>query len=66
MEAIGSWITSAITGKYPLVSVKSTVDGRSYKVRDLPDKQQAADLLARVRIKLGKLADHLPVHGCKI
>ena len=59
MESIGAWISSALTGKYPLVNVKSTVDGRTYKVRDLPDKQQAADLLARVRIKLGNLADYL-------
>ncbi len=59
MESIGAWISSALTGKYPLVSVKSSVDGRTYKVRDLPDKQQAADLLARVRMKLGKLADYL-------
>jgi hypothetical protein len=39
---------------YPLVSVRSTVDGEVYKVRDLPDKQQAADLIARVRLKIQK------------
>lgn len=42
-------------GNYPLVDVKSTVDSRVYKVRDLPDKQQAADLLARVRQKVAQL-----------
>lgn len=42
-------------GNYPLVDVKSTVDSRTYKVRDLPDKQQAADLLARVRQKVAQL-----------
>jgi len=42
-------------GNYPLVDVKSTVDSRIYKVRDLPDKQQAADLLARVRQKVAQL-----------
>jgi hypothetical protein len=54
-----NWISGAITGKYPLVSVKSNVDGRNYKVRDLPDKQKAADLLAAVRAKLGRLFDIL-------
>jgi hypothetical protein len=54
-----NWISGAITGKYPLVPVKSQVDGRTYRVRDLPDKQQAADLLAKVRAKLGRLFDIL-------
>ena len=40
---------------YSMVEVKSSVDGQPYRVRDLPDKQQAADLLARVRMKLQKL-----------
>ncbi len=44
---------------YPLVEVKSSVDGKIYKVRDLPDKQDAANLMARVRIKIAKLCDHL-------
>jgi len=48
-----------MTSKYPLVQVKSTVDGRNYSVRDMPDKQQAADLLARVRRKLEKLVEML-------
>ena len=48
-----------MTSKYPLVQVKSTVDGRNYSVRDMPDKQQAADLLARVRQKLQKLVEML-------
>jgi hypothetical protein len=59
MSGLGSWITSIFTGKYPLVEVKSRVDGRTYMVRDLPDKQEAADLLAKVRIRLGKLCDQL-------
>jgi hypothetical protein len=48
-----------MTGKYPLVEVKSKVDGRTYKVRDMADKQEAADLLAKVRIRLAKFCDHL-------
>jgi hypothetical protein len=45
--------------RYPIVSQRSTVDGREYKVRDLPDKQKAADLLANLRMTLGKLTDAL-------
>ena len=44
---------------YPTVKVTSSVDGQSYSVRDLPDKQEAADIMARVRIKMKKLKIHL-------
>jgi hypothetical protein len=44
---------------YPLVDVKSTVDGKIYRVRDIPDKQKAADLLAKVRQRMKKLSIHL-------
>lgn len=54
MDAL-NWIKSAVTGKYPLVPIRSSIDGRTYKVRDLPDKQEAANLLAKVRIRLEKL-----------
>lgn len=43
------------SSKYPLVNVTSSFDNRVYKVRDLPDKQEAADLLARVRQKIQSL-----------
>ena len=46
-------------GMYPTVDVRSNVDGLTYKVRDLPDKQEAADLMAKVRIKLTKLCKTL-------
>lgn len=48
-----------MTSSYPIVQVRSSVDGLMYNVRDLPDKQKAADLLARVRRKLKKLIDIL-------
>lgn len=48
-----------IGGNYPSVYVTSTIDGKSYKVRDLPDKQQAANLMATLRIRLMKLCDAL-------
>jgi hypothetical protein len=47
------------TSKYPIIHVRSKVDGLMYNVRDMPDKQEAADLLARVRHKLQKLIDVL-------
>ena len=56
---MASWLTSLFGGNYPLIPVKSTIDGRTYKVRDLPDKQEAANLMATVRIKLTKLCSLL-------
>lgn len=47
------------SNRYPLVNVKSTIDGQIYSVRDMRDKQQAADLLARVRLKLKNFIAHL-------
>ena len=44
-----------IGSSYPVVSIQSSVDGQTYRVRDMSDKQAAADLLARVRIKMKKL-----------
>lgn len=51
--------TFNVTSQYPLVSVTSKVDGRQYQVRDMPDKQQAADLLANVRRKIQSLYESL-------
>jgi hypothetical protein len=48
-----------MSNKYPIVSVKSSIDGFTYRVRDMPDKQAAADLMARVRMKMNKLRMHL-------
>ena len=45
--------------KYPVAYVKSTIDKESYLVRNLPDKQEAADRLARVRQKILILQKHL-------
>ena len=47
------------TSHFPTIYVTSTVDGKSYKVRDMSDKQKAADLMATIRIKLTKLCDEL-------
>ncbi len=46
-------------GNYSTTWVTSTVDGKQYKVRDMPDKQEAANLMARLRLRLVKLTDTL-------
>lgn len=48
-----------VGSSYPSISIRSSVDGQSYNVRDMPDKQAAADLLARVRLLMKKLYLHL-------
>jgi hypothetical protein len=57
LNSVMNFLKSSLStsSNYPLVDVKSTVDGKTYKVRDMPDKQQAADLLARVRQKIIRL-----------
>jgi hypothetical protein len=45
--------------QFPLVDIKSSVDGRIYRVRDMADKKEAADLMARVRIKIDRLYVYL-------
>lgn len=46
-------------GRYEVTYVKSKVDNRSYLVRDLPDKQAAADMLASIRKNIFYLSDYL-------
>lgn len=45
--------------KYEMSYIKSSVDNEKYLVRNLPDKQQAADRLARVRQKILLLMKYL-------
>ena len=44
---------------HDMAHVESTVDGKKYLVRNLPDKQEAADRLARTRAKLLRLMSNL-------
>ncbi len=44
-----------------LVKIKSTVDDRTYLVRNLPDSQEAANLLGSVRKNIIQLTDYLEV-----
>lgn len=48
ITVIGIYIKTRVQ----LISVTSTIDNRSYRVRNLPDKQNAADLLARIRMNI--------------
>jgi predicted metal-dependent hydrolase len=47
------------TRSYEVIYTKSKIDNKEYLVRNLKDKQKAADLLAKVRAKLIKIVDHL-------
>lgn len=44
---------------YDVMYVQSNIDGREYLVRNMPDRQHAADLLAQVRSKLVTLTEYL-------
>jgi len=41
------------------IYVKSELDNKEYLVRDLPDKQEAANMLARLKLNIDKLVEHL-------
>lgn len=45
-------------GPKNVVDVKSSVDGNTYSVQNLSDKQQAADLMAKIRKNLETLIQH--------
>lgn len=45
--------------KYEVEYVKSNIDNKKYLVRDLLDKQDAADLLALVKLNIDRLTNHL-------
>jgi hypothetical protein len=59
LKSTGEFVTSLFGNKYPLVNVKSKVDGKTYRVRDMRDKQEAADLMAKLRLKMAKFYMHL-------
>ena len=44
---------------FPIIEVMSSVDGEAYRVRDMPDKQNAADMMARIRLNMKKLKLHV-------
>lgn len=44
---------------FPTTEVLSSMDGQYYRVRDMPDKERAANLMASVRKRLTQLCDAL-------
>jgi hypothetical protein len=57
LERANDLFKSIMGGNYPTCYVTSTVDGKQYKVRDMPDKQNAANLMAKVRMRIEKLCN---------
>jgi hypothetical protein len=51
-----AWVRTAPSDVVP---VRSTVDGREYLVRRLPDRQEAADVLARINADLEAVVRHM-------
>jgi hypothetical protein len=58
-DKVNSLFTSIVGTKFPTVDVVSSVDGKTYRVRDMNDKNGAADLMATIRLRLMKLCDAL-------
>ena len=48
---------------YDVVMVKSIANGKNYLVRNLPDKQEAADLLGKLAVKLENLVNIVKTKG---
>ena len=60
LETANNKFSSIIGGtRHATILVTSNIDGKQYKVRDMPDKQEAANLMARLRIRLMKITDAL-------
>lgn len=60
LYVIYQWL---IKSTYDIVYVKSSINGKEYLVRNLPDKQHAADLLAKISLKLEKLVSIMQTQG---
>jgi hypothetical protein len=52
-------VFNSLYKNFNLTSIKSTVDGRTYSVRKLPDKLDAANKLAHISEELTKLVEHV-------
>lgn len=51
---------------YDVVMVQSSINGKSYLVRNLPDKQEASDLLGTMSLKLEKLVNIIQTEGYEV
>ena len=54
-----AWLLWDTYGNGEVEYVKSSIDGKEYLVRSLPDKKQAADLMAQIVANLNRLASYL-------
>jgi predicted metal-dependent hydrolase len=54
-----SFLLKYETANSELTYVTSTIDNRQYLVRNLPDKQKAADMLANIRKNLTSIVEYL-------
>jgi hypothetical protein len=59
IAVIGYFALRMRSGKFPMAYVEAMVDNKRYYVRNLPDKEEAANRLARIRINLCKLKTYL-------
>ena len=48
-----------------VVKVKSSIDGREYRIAEAPDQQEVADLLAKINSDVIKLVEHLKPNNDK-
>lgn len=53
------WLMRQNRSQTEVTMVRSSIDGREYLVQNKPDKQQAADLLAKVRQRMIRLVEYL-------
>ena len=51
---------------YDVIMVQSQINGKSYLVRNLPDKQEAADLLGKISVKLENLVNIIQTEGYEV
>lgn len=58
LSIVVAYLTYDTYWNYELEWVISNIDGQKYQVRSLPDKQDAADLLANIRKKLDTMVEH--------
>jgi hypothetical protein len=60
-----AWLLWDTYGNGEVEYVKSTVDGKEYLVRSLPDKKEAANLMAQIVANLQKLVSYLETNQSK-
>ena len=53
------------THYYDVILVKSDIDNNKYLVRDLPDKQLASNMLAKIKSNITTLTNHLVTNKAK-